>query len=104
MSFSKKSLSFFFLLLVALCCFSFTAYAEYNPSKAINDTLDITKQSGLNFIRNNYLLSIAIIFLLTFGSDIYFYASTESKIRFSYFTTIPALIAVIICTAIKLFY
>jgi len=104
MPYIKKYLSILIALFVALCFFSFEAYAEYNPSKAIDDVFGIMKQGGLNFIHNNYLLSIFIVLLVTFGFDLDFYVKNGIKIQFSRFTTIVALIGVLICTVIKIFY
>ena len=104
MSYIKKYLSILVALFVALCFFTFEAYAEYNPSKAIDDTLGILKQGGLNFIHNNYCLSIFIVLLVTFGFDIDYYVKNGIKIHFLRFTTTVALIGIFICTVIKIFY
>lgn len=104
MAFFKKYLPISTLLALTLCLFSFSAYAEYNPSKAVDDTLGIMKQGGLNFIYNNYLLSVFIVLLVTFGFDYDYYVQNKLKVEFSRFTTIFAIIGVCACTIIKLFY
>ena len=58
----------------------------------------------LNFIQNNYWFCLAIILFVTFVLDFDYYVQNRLQIKHSKFSMLIALIGIIFCTIIKLFY